>query len=146
MITLRQITLRRGPKVVLDGASAVLNPGEKIGLVGRNGAGKSSLFALLQGQLHEDSGELQLPRHWRSAAVAQDMPETEQDATAFVIDGDTRLAAARAALAAAEVSGDGLALAEAHSTCLDAGSHDAHARAQACCWAWALRCRNSSAQ
>ena len=131
MITLRQITLRRGSKVVLDGASAVLNPGEKIGLVGRNGAGKSSLFALLQGQLHEDGGELQLPRHWRSAAVAQDMPETTQDATAFVIDGDTRLAAARAALAVAEASGDGLALAEAYSACFDAGSHDAHARAQA---------------
>jgi len=131
MITLRQITLRRGSKVVLDGASAVLNPGEKIGLVGRNGAGKSSLFALLQGQLHEDGGELQLPRHWRSAAVAQDMPETTQDATAFVIDGDTRLGAARAALAVAEASGDGLALAEAYSACFDAGSHDAHARAQA---------------
>jgi len=131
MISLRNLTLRRGSKVVLDGASAVLNPGEKIGLVGRNGAGKSSLFALLQGQLHEDSGELLLPRHWRSAAVAQEMPETTQDATAFVIEGDTRLAAARAALAAAEASGDGLALAEAHGACLDAGSHDAHARAQA---------------
>ena len=57
MITLRDVTLRRGTKVVLDRASATLNPGEKVGLVGRNGAGKSSLFALLQGHLHERSEE-----------------------------------------------------------------------------------------
>ena len=54
MITLRGVTLRRGAKVVLDNASAILNPGEKVGLVGRNGAGKSTLFALLNGTLHED--------------------------------------------------------------------------------------------
>jgi ATP-binding cassette subfamily F protein 3 len=57
MITLKNVTLRRGAKVLLDNASVTLNPGEKVGLVGRNGAGKSSLFALLNGSLHEDAGD-----------------------------------------------------------------------------------------
>ena len=99
MIQLKHITLRRGPKVLLDGASVTLNPGEKIGLVGRNGAGKSTLFALLNGSLHEDGGDFFMPPAWRMAQVAQHMPETDQPATAFVLDGDTRLAEAQAELA-----------------------------------------------
>ena len=131
MITLRDVTLRRGTKVVLDRASATINPGENVGLVGRNGAGKSSLFALLQGHLHEDSGDFQWPRQWRLAQVAQDMPETEQPATAFVIDGDTRLRDAQQEVHAAEASGDGEAMAHAYTALHDAGAHDAPARAQA---------------
>jgi len=131
MITLRNVTLRRGSKVVLDQATATINPGEKVGLVGRNGAGKSSLFALLQGHLHEDSGDFQWPRQWQLAQVAQDMPETDQPCTAFVIDGDTRLAAAQAEVAAAEASGDGERMAHAYTDLQDAGAHDAPARAQA---------------
>jgi ATP-binding cassette subfamily F protein 3 len=61
MITLKNVTLRRGAKVLLDSTSVTLNPGEKVGLVGRNGAGKSSLFALLNGTLHEDAGEYYIP-------------------------------------------------------------------------------------
>ncbi|MDD2728057.1 ABC-F family ATP-binding cassette domain-containing protein [Malikia sp.] len=131
MITLRNVTLRRGTKVVLDQANATINPGEKVGLVGRNGAGKSSLFALLQGKLHEDGGEFQWPRQWQLAQVSQDMPETDQPCTEFVIDGDTRLAAARAAVELAEASDDGEAMAHAYTDLHDAGAHDAPARAQA---------------
>ena len=65
MITLKNVTLRRGAKMLLDNASVTLNPGEKVGLVGRNGAGKSSLFALLDGSLHEDAGDYSLPAQWR---------------------------------------------------------------------------------
>ena len=107
MITLKNVVLRRGAKVILDSASVTLNPGEKVGLVGRNGAGKSSLFALLDGSLHEDAGEFSLPAQWRMGQVAQDMPETEQPATDFVVDGDTRLLAAQAEVQAAEESDDG---------------------------------------
>ena len=131
MITLRNVTLRRGTKVVLDQANATINPGEKVGLVGRNGAGKSSLFALLQGKLHEDGGEFSWPRQWQLAQVSQDMPETDQPCTEFVIDGDTRLAAARAAVELAEASDDGEAMAHAYTELHDAGAHDAPARAQA---------------
>lgn len=131
MITLKNVTLRRGVKIVLDDASVTLQPGEKIGLVGRNGAGKSSLFALLTDRLHADRGDVEIPRQWRLAEVAQHMPETEAPATEFVLEGDTRLMAARAALAAAEANGDGHAIAEAHVLLTDANAFDARARAQA---------------
>ncbi|HEV6965215.1 ABC-F family ATP-binding cassette domain-containing protein, partial [Roseateles sp.] len=130
MITLRDVTLRRGTKVVLDGASATLQPGEKVGLVGRNGAGKSSLFALLTHRLSNDRGEVEVPRHWMRAEVAQHMPETDDGATDFVLEGDVRLQAAKAALAAAEAANDGHAMAEAHAALSDAGAFDARARAQ----------------
>ncbi len=131
MITLKNVTLRRSAKVLLDGVSATINPGEKVGLVGRNGAGKSTLFALLNGSLHEDGGDFFLPPQWRMAQVAQHMPETAEPATAFVLDGDTRLLALRQALQQAEQAGDGMAIAQAHSDLHDAGAHDASARAQA---------------
>ncbi|MDR7299303.1 ATP-binding cassette subfamily F protein 3 [Pelomonas aquatica] len=131
MITLRDITLRRGVKVVLDGASATLQPGEKIGLVGRNGAGKSSLFALLTNRLGNDRGEVEVPRHWRRSEVAQNMPETDDGATDYVLQGDLTLVAARVALAEAEQANDGHAMAEAHAALADAGAFDARSRAQA---------------
>ena len=131
MITLKNITLRRGAKVILDGASATINPGEKVGLVGRNGAGKSTLFALLNGTLHEDGGDCSIPAQWRLAQVAQDMPETAESATDFVIAGDSRLAAAQAEVLAAEATDDGERMAHAYMELHDAGAHDAPARAQA---------------
>ncbi|WP_422842755.1 ABC-F family ATP-binding cassette domain-containing protein [Acidovorax sp. M2(2025)] len=131
MITLKNVTLRRGTKVVLDSVSATINPGESVGLVGRNGAGKSSLFALLSGKLHEDGGDFHIPSSWRMAEVAQNMPETDQPATAFVLEGDTRLTEVQRQLAEAEASDDGMAIAHAYSDLHDAGAHDAVARAQA---------------
>ncbi len=131
MITLKNVTLRRGAKVLLDNASITLNPGEKVGLVGRNGAGKSSLFALLDGSLHEDAGDYSVPTQWRMGQVAQDMPETTQGATDFVVDGDTRLLAAQAEVLAAEAGDDGDRMAHAYMELQDAGAHDAPARAQA---------------
>ncbi len=131
MIVVRDVVLRRGTKVLLDRASLTINPGEKVGLVGRNGAGKSSLFRLLDGNLHEDKGEFSVPAQWRLAQVAQDMPETELDATRFVVEGDTTLLAAEREVAEAEASGDGERMAHAYMALNDAGAHDATARAQA---------------
>ncbi len=131
MITLKNITLRRSAKTVLNNASLTINPGEKVGLVGRNGAGKSSLFALMNGALHEDAGDFYYPKQWRMAQVAQEMPETEDSATDFVIGGDTRLIELRAALAAAEALDDGMMIGQAYVDLADAGEHDANARAQA---------------
>ena len=131
MISVRNVTLRRGVNVVLDSASVTFTPGEKIGLVGRNGAGKSSFFGLLNGTLHEDSGEFSIPAAWKMGQVAQEMPETEQSATDFVIEGDTVLLAAQAEVAAAEASDDGMRMAHAYMALHDAGAHDAPARAQA---------------
>jgi ATP-binding cassette subfamily F protein 3 len=131
MITLRNITLRRGTKVVLQGASVTLQPGEKVGLIGRNGAGKSSLFSLITDRLHADTGDVEIPPRWRVGEVAQEMPETEDGATDFVLQGDMPLMAAEAELAAAEASGDGNAMAHAHLSLDEAGAFDARARAQA---------------
>lgn len=130
MITLNNVSLRRGAKLLLDKATVTLNPGEKVGLVGRNGAGKSTLFALLNGSLHEDGGDFSIPKIWRMAQVAQNMPETEETATDFVIAGDTRLIELRQMLAAAELAEDGMAMAHAHADLADAGEHDAISRAQ----------------
>ncbi|MEO6623961.1 MAG: ATP-binding cassette domain-containing protein, partial [Burkholderiaceae bacterium] len=131
MIQLKNLTLRRGTKVLLDNTSVTLNPGEKVGLVGRNGAGKSSLFSLLDGSLHEDAGDFSVPTQWRMGQVAQDMPETTQGATDFVVEGDTRLLAAQADVQAAEASDDGDRMAHAYMELQDSGAHDAPARAQA---------------
>ena len=131
MITLKSVTLRRSPKVLLDSASITLNPGEKIGLVGRNGAGKSTLFALFNGTLHEDAGDFYLPPQWRMAQVAQEMPETSQSATDFVIEGDSALMTAEAEVKASEATDDGERMAHAYMALHDAGAHDAQARAQA---------------
>jgi ATP-binding cassette subfamily F protein 3 len=131
MITIKNIVLRRGTKVLLDNASVTLNPTEKVGLVGRNGAGKSSLFRLLDHSLHEDKGDFYVPPQWRMAQVAQDMPETDMPATQFVIEGDTTLLAAQAEVTAAEATDDGERMGNAYMALHDAGAHDAPARAQA---------------
>ena len=130
MIGLQGVTLRRGTKVVLEGAQLMVQPGEKVGLVGRNGAGKSSLFALWAGRLSADRGEVMFPAHWRVAEVSQHMPETEQGATDFVLEGDSVLQAAQAALHDAEARDDGNAMAEAHAALAHAGAFDARSRAQ----------------
>ena len=130
MIVIQDVVLRRGAKVVLDGASVTINPGEKVGLIGRNGAGKSSLFALLNKTLSEDKGEVQIPSACRMAQVAQEMPESEESATDFVLSGDTALEEAHNALKRAEASHDGMEIAHAHLTLSDLGAHDAKSRAQ----------------
>ena len=131
MIQLKNLTLRRGVKVVLQNASVTLNPGEKVGLVGRNGAGKSSLFSLIANRLQADAGDLEMPPTWRLGEVAQNMPETSQGATDFVLEGDLPLMEARAALAAAEDAEDGHAIGEAYVLLEQAGTFDAASRAQA---------------
>ncbi|MDE2401723.1 MAG: ATP-binding cassette domain-containing protein [Burkholderiales bacterium] len=135
MIVIKNITLLRGTKVVLQQASATLHPGEKVGLIGRNGAGKSSLFSLLAGRLQPDGGDVEIPAAWLvpggMAEVAQNMPETDDSATDYVLQGDARLMQARADLAKAEDEDDGNAMAEAHAHLAEAGAFDAPARAQA---------------
>jgi ATP-binding cassette subfamily F protein 3 len=135
MIVLKNVSLLRGTKPVLNQASATLHAGEKVGLIGRNGAGKSSLFSLLAGRLQPDAGDAEIPPSWLQpggmAEVAQNMPETDDPATEFVLQGDTRLMKTLADLAAAEAADDGNAIGEAHAALAEAGYFDAPARAQA---------------
>ncbi len=114
MITLRNLSLARGTKVLLDGVDLTLHQGQKIGLVGANGAGKSTLFALLRGELHQDSGDLDMPPRLTIAHVAQETPALDRAAIEYILDGDVELRRIEHDLAAAETKDDGHALAELH--------------------------------
>ena len=131
MLNFKKIVLRRGTKVVLSQATATIQVGEKVGLIGRNGAGKSSLFALITRQLQEDQGEWSMPDNWEISQVEQHIPETDQGATDFVLEGDLRLGRVLAELHQAELRDDGEAMALAHAALDDAGGHTARSRAQA---------------
>jgi ATP-binding cassette subfamily F protein 3 len=126
VIRFSNVSLRRGAKLLLEGADATLHPGERIGLIGANGSGKSSLFALLRGELHADKGDLETPAHWRLAHVAQETPALERPALEYAIDGDTTLRGLEARLAETH---DGLALGELHAALADADAYTVRSRA-----------------
>ncbi|PWG60966.1 ATP-binding cassette domain-containing protein [Spiribacter halobius] len=129
MIRFENLALRRGPDVLLEGADVTLHAGQKVGLVGANGTGKSSLFALLQGELGADAGAVHVPGHWTISHMAQETPALARPALEFVLDGDSELRAAEAEVAAAHEGGDGERIAHAHARLEAAGGYDAEARA-----------------
>jgi ATP-binding cassette, subfamily F, member 3 len=135
MIIIKDLTLQRGTRVVLSGAELTIHASEKVGLVGRNGAGKSSLFALLARRLQPDRGDVTLPPAWLHvggmAEVEQSMPETSQGASDYVVEGDAVLLQATRALADAEARDDGDAMAHAHADIDEAQGFSARSRAQA---------------
>jgi ATP-binding cassette, subfamily F, member 3 len=128
LIRLSQVTLRRGAKVLLEAADLALNPGEHVGLIGPNGSGKSSLFALVRDELHADKGDVDLPKHWRIAHVAQETPALERPAVEYAIDGDTALRDLQRELAATH---DGTRIAELHAALADADVYTSRPRAEA---------------
>jgi ATP-binding cassette subfamily F protein 3 len=130
MIRLSQVTLRRGIKVLLEGADVALNPGDRIGLIGANGSGKTSLFALLRDELHADKGEVDFPKQWRVAYVAQETPALDRPALEYAIDGDTTLRRLEAELAQAEHADDGHRIGELHAALGDAGVYTVRSRAE----------------
>ena len=130
MIRLSNVTLRRGTKTLLEGADVALNPGDRIGLIGANGSGKSSLFALLRGELHADAGDVDYPARWRVAHVAQETPALERPAIDYAIDGDTTLRKVEAELAEAETADDGHRIGELHAAMRDADAYTARPRAE----------------
>jgi ATP-binding cassette subfamily F protein 3 len=129
MLALTDLSLRRGGKLLLDGARLRVHPGQKVGLVGANGCGKSSLFALIRGELAADAGEVELPAGWQVAHVAQQTPSGERPAIEHVIDGDAELREVQRALAAAEALGDGLRQGELHGRLDAIGGWQAESRA-----------------
>jgi len=128
VIQFRNLTLARGARALIEGASLQLHPGQKIGLTGANGSGKSSLFALLLGELHQESGDLEIPPAWVIAHVAQETPALPDAALEFVLDGDAELRTIERAIAAAEASHDEH-LGELHAKLNDIGGYAARARA-----------------
>jgi ATP-binding cassette subfamily F protein 3 len=129
LIQLRQLTLARGARRLIENASLQVHPGWRVGLVGANGSGKSSLFALLQGELHPESGDCLVPRDWRIASVGQETPALPQPAVEFVLDGDVALREAEREIETAEQGLDGHSVAEAHARLAAIDGYAARSRA-----------------
>jgi ATP-binding cassette, subfamily F, member 3 len=130
MIRLLNLTLQRGPQRLLEGAELTLHAGQKVGLIGANGAGKSSLFALLRGELGPDAGDCQLPADWRIAHMRQEVDNLERLAVDYVLDGDAHLRTIQAELTQAEAAHDGAAIARLHTELDNAQGYTADARAR----------------
>ena len=131
MIRLQQLSLMRGTKSLFDSADLTLNPGEKIGLIGTNGSGKSTLFAMLRDELHPDQGQIDFPRSWRVAHVAQETPALERAAVDYAIDGDAGLRQLERELAAVESSEhEGHKIGELHAKLADADAYTVRSRAE----------------
>jgi ATP-binding cassette subfamily F protein 3 len=130
LIRFSQVTLARGAKILIEGADLTLHQGERIGLIGANGSGKTSLFSLLRGELHADKGDVELPGYLRIAHVAQETPALERPATEYAIDGDAVLRELEAKLAVAEAEDDGALMGELHAALADADAYTARSRAE----------------
>jgi ATP-binding cassette, subfamily F, member 3 len=115
MLTLANVRLRRGPQVLVDGASLGLFRGEKVGIVGRNGSGKSTLLALIKGELLPDAGEYSAPPNLATASVAQELPDSDAPLVEYILDGDLELRAVEAQLKQAEERADGARIGALHA-------------------------------
>lgn len=129
MIKFSQVSLRRGSKLLFEAANLIIHPGQRIGLTGANGTGKSSLFAMLRDELHADSGEVSLPESWVIAHVAQETPAVDTPAIDYVLQGDSELTRLRQQLAVAEEAGDGHRQSELHDKLLSIDGYAAESRA-----------------
>ena len=129
MIRAQSLTLARGSRALIRDATFDIPPGARVGVVGRNGSGKSSLFAAVSGDLSPDGGELMVPGQWIQASVAQHMPQSSDTALAYALAGDEELALLRKHWHHAEQHGDGHDLARLAEALDHAGNWDAEARA-----------------
>ena len=129
MIAFRHFALRRGSRLLLSDIDLVIQSGWRLGVVGRNGCGKSSLFAALQGQVEADAGELDMPAKLRLASVAQETPALPDPAIEYVMGGDVELATALRDELDAQARGDTEAMARAHHRIEELHGYDARARA-----------------
>jgi ATP-binding cassette subfamily F protein 3 len=129
VIAFRNFALRRGGRLLLEGVDAALHDGWKVGVAGRNGSGKSSLFAAILGEVEADAGALDVPAGLRIASVAQETPALPDRAIDYVLGGDVELAAALADEAHAQATGDHAAAAAAHQRIDAMGGYDGRARA-----------------
>jgi len=129
MLSFTDVTIRRGPRVLFSGASFGLFRGEKVGITGENGSGKSSLLALVRGELQPDAGTFEMPSSLAVAHVSQELLATDRPAIEFVLDGDAELRTIERAIAKAEERNDGARLGELYAHYAAAGGYDARSRA-----------------
>jgi ATP-binding cassette subfamily F protein 3 len=131
MLSARDLTLRRGPEPLFERAEFTVFRGNKVGITGANGTGKSSLFAALRGEIAPDKGEIERPGGLSIAYVEQEIEATERAAIEFVMDGDTQLRSVEAAIEAASRRDDPMALAEHYAALQSIDGYRARARAAA---------------
>ncbi|MBX3695653.1 MAG: ATP-binding cassette domain-containing protein [Steroidobacteraceae bacterium] len=131
MLTLRDVRLRRGPRILFEQASVGVFRGDKVGIVGRNGSGKSSLLALIRGELAPDLGDYDAPTDLCIAVVEQSVPDSAQSVIEYVREGDAELIRIEQAIAAAHAAGDGHREAQRHADYDAAGGYGARSRAAA---------------
>ncbi len=129
MLQAINLSVRRGVKLLFEDTNFQIHPGQKVGLTGANGTGKSSLFSLIQKQFHADAGDCIYPDHWIIAHVAQEIPDGEQKAIDFVLDGDVELRQIQQAIKKAEDNNDGILLATLHTQLDNIDGYSANARA-----------------
>src|ERR1700679_3656249 len=129
MLNFSNVSLRRGKRVLFSDATFSLFRGEKVGITGENGSGKSSLLALVRGELTPDAGSFDMPRQLALAHVSQELMPSERAAIDFVLDGDPQLRELEARLSVAQGQDDGEHLAELYASYGAIGGYDAHSRA-----------------
>src|SRR5262249_2233930 len=129
MLNFTNVSLRRGPRVLFSGATFGLFRGERVGITGENGSGKSSLLALVRGELQPEAGVFEMPSSLAVAHVSQELLASERPAIEFVLDGDAELRAIETAIAGAEARNEGLRLGELHARYAAVGGYEARSRA-----------------
>jgi len=129
MLQAINLGIRRGTKLLFENTSFQIHPGQKVGLTGANGTGKSSLFALILNQLHADTGDCIYPEHWVVAHVAQELVDSDQAAIEFVLDGDAELRQIQQAITTAEKKNDGVRIATLHTQLDNIDGYTANSRA-----------------
>src|SRR3984885_14866192 len=128
MLNFTDVTIRRGPRVLFSDATFGLFRGEKVGITGENGSGKSSLLALVRGDLQADAGTFEMPSNLAIAHVSQELAATDAAGVEFVLDGDAELRAIESLIAEAESHDDGLKLGDLHARYAAVGWYDARSR------------------
>jgi len=129
MLKFTNLSLRRGPRLLFEQVNLMIHPGQRVGITGANGTGKSSLFAMVRGQLHPDGGDFSIPKGWVVAHVAQETPALARAAIDYVLDGDHELRETQAKLAQAEADDDGQQQAEFHGRLEAIDGYSARSRA-----------------
>ena len=129
MLQAINLGIRRGVKLLFQDTNFQIHPGQKVGLTGANGTGKSSLFSLILKELHADAGDCIYPEHWVIAHVAQELPDSQQTAIEFVLDGDAELRHIQQSIVAAEEKDDGILLATLHTQLDNVDGYTANTRA-----------------
>ena len=129
MLNFTDVTLRRGPRALFSEATFALYRGEKVGITGGNGSGKSSLLGLVRGELQPDAGSFEMPPGLTVAQVSQELLATDQAAIEFVLDGDAQLRSLEREIAAAEAADNGVRIGELHGRYAALGGYDARSRA-----------------